>query len=120
MGWYLRKSLGFGPLRINLSKSGLGGSVGVKGFRVGTGPRGRYLHAGRGGLYYRTSLDTPVEPSEPVDDSGEASQDLLADRQRETAADMPRPAMPEPAVVPGRNQLGMRLIHGLFGRFRKR
>jgi hypothetical protein len=56
MGWYLRKALKFGPLRINLSKSGLGGSVGVKGLRVGTGPRGRYLHAGREGLYFRQSI----------------------------------------------------------------
>jgi hypothetical protein len=32
-------------------------SVGVKGFRVGSGPRGNYIHMGRGGLYYRASLD---------------------------------------------------------------
>lgn len=31
-------------------------SVGVRGLRVGTGPRGHYVHAGRGGLYYRASL----------------------------------------------------------------
>jgi hypothetical protein len=31
-------------------------SVGVKGFRVGTGPRGNYVHMGRGGLYYKASL----------------------------------------------------------------
>ena len=31
-------------------------SVGVKGLRVGTGPRGNYIHMGRGGLYYRSSL----------------------------------------------------------------
>ena len=29
MGWYLRKSFSFGPLRLNLSKSGLGYSFGV-------------------------------------------------------------------------------------------
>ncbi|HET9947751.1 MAG TPA: DUF4236 domain-containing protein, partial [Longimicrobiales bacterium] len=56
-GFYLRKSLKLGPLRLNLSKSGVGMSVGVPGLRVGMSPRGRsYLHAGRGGLYYRTSL----------------------------------------------------------------
>ena len=38
MGWYLRKSLKLGPLRFNLSKSGIGTSIGVKGLRVGTGP----------------------------------------------------------------------------------
>jgi len=57
MGWYLRKSLKMGPVRFNLSKSGIGTSIGIKGLRIGTGPRGRYLHAGRGGLYFRQSLE---------------------------------------------------------------
>lgn len=56
MGLYLRKSFRFGPLRLNLSKSGLGLSAGAKGLRIGTGPRGAYVHAGRGGLYFRQSL----------------------------------------------------------------
>lgn len=56
MGFYLRKSLSVGPFRFNLSKSGIGVSAGVKGFRIGSGPRGNYIHMGRGGLYYRTSL----------------------------------------------------------------
>lgn len=60
MGLYLRKGIGFGPLRLNLSKSGLGVSAGVTGFRVGSGPRGTYVHAGRGGVYYRQSLSTPA------------------------------------------------------------
>lgn len=34
MGFRFRKSVNFGPLRINLSKSGVGASVGTKGFRV--------------------------------------------------------------------------------------
>lgn len=59
MGWYLKKSFSFGPLRLNLSKSGIGASVGVKGLRVSTGPKGRQLNAGREGLYYRASLNTP-------------------------------------------------------------
>lgn len=56
MSFYLKKSLRFGPLRFNLSKSGIGVSAGVKGFRLGTGPRGNYIHAGRGGIYYRKTL----------------------------------------------------------------
>jgi len=36
MGFYLRKSLRVGPLRFNLSKSGIGLSAGIKGFRIGT------------------------------------------------------------------------------------
>lgn len=58
MGFYLRKSVRVGPFRLNLSKSGVGVSAGIPGFRVGTGPRGAYVHAGRGGLYYRSSLGT--------------------------------------------------------------
>jgi len=61
--WYLRKSLKLGPLRLNLSKSGLGGSFGIKGFRIGTGPKGGYLHGGRGGLYFREKLGQTSEPS---------------------------------------------------------
>ena len=53
MPWYLRKSLTRGPVRLNLSKSGLGASFGLKGLRIGVGPRGTYLAGGRGGLYYR-------------------------------------------------------------------
>ncbi len=56
MGFYLRKSISAGPFRFNLSSSGVGMSVGVKGFRIGSGPRGNYIHMGRGGLYYRASL----------------------------------------------------------------
>ena len=80
MGWYLRKSLGFGPLRINLSKSGLGGSVGVKGLRVGSGPRGPYFHAGRGGLYYRTSLKGRRGSPEAAAEAPETYPELLPER----------------------------------------
>ncbi len=44
MGWTFRKSLNVGGgLRINLSKHGIGASTGVRGFRVGLGPRGKRL-----------------------------------------------------------------------------
>src|SRR3974390_2691158 len=56
MGFYIRKSLSVGPFRFNLSKSGIGLSTGIKGFRVGTGPRGNYVHMGYGGLYFRQTL----------------------------------------------------------------
>jgi hypothetical protein len=60
MGFYFRKSLNFGPLRLNLSRSGVGASFGVKGARVGVSPRGhRYIQMGRGGLYYRQTLASP-------------------------------------------------------------
>ena len=41
MGFYYRKSVNLGPFRVNLSKSGLGYSVGGRGLRVGTTSRGR-------------------------------------------------------------------------------
>jgi hypothetical protein len=56
MGFYLRKSISVGPLRFNLSKSGIGVSAGVTGLRFGVGPRGNYVHMGRGGLYYRATI----------------------------------------------------------------
>lgn len=56
MGWYLRKSISFGGLRLNFSKSGIGFSAGMKGLRFGIGPRGSYIHAGSNGLYCRQSL----------------------------------------------------------------
>jgi len=56
MGFYIRKSVRVGGIRFNLSKSGIGASTGIKGFRVGSGPRGNYIHMGRGGLYYRAAL----------------------------------------------------------------
>jgi hypothetical protein len=70
MPFYLRKAIGVGPFRFNLSKSGLGLSVGVKGLRFGVGPRGNYIHAGRGGLYYRASLNPAGhrQPAPPQDD----------------------------------------------------
>ncbi|HVJ07102.1 MAG TPA: DUF4236 domain-containing protein [Acidisarcina sp.] len=41
MGWGFRRSLKFGPLKLNFSKSGIGYSVGGRGFRVGQDARGR-------------------------------------------------------------------------------
>ena len=74
---FLRKAFSFGPFRFNLSKSGLGLSFGITGLRIGTGPKGPYIHAGRGGLYFRKSLndiqdnqneiieEDVIEPTEP-------------------------------------------------------
>lgn len=86
MSFYLRKSLRAGPFRLNLSKSGIGVSAGVPGFRVGTGPRGNYIHAGRHGIYYRSSLGkrglSSVESSlaEPSCFETPPSEALLDDR----------------------------------------
>lgn len=70
MAWFLRKSLKLGPLRLNLSKSGLGLSAGIKGLRAGIDAKGRkYVAGGRGGLYFRTYVkpgeqEAPTSPPE--------------------------------------------------------
>ncbi len=79
MGFYLRKAFGFGPLRLNLSRSGLGLSAGVKGFRLGIRPNGQtYIHAGRYGLYYRQNLGHFGQhgTSAPVQRPDAAAQDF--------------------------------------------
>lgn len=72
MSFYIRKSVKVGPFRLNLSKSGIGLSAGIKGLRIGTGPRGNYIHAGRHGVYYRKMLNggrrsagRPASPTAP-------------------------------------------------------
>lgn len=53
MAFYIRKAFRTGPVRLNLSKGGLGLSAGVTGARAGINSRGLYVHGGRHGLYYR-------------------------------------------------------------------
>lgn len=88
---FLRKALRVGPLRFNLSKSGIGVSAGVPGLRVGLiGPRGHYIYAGRKGLYYRRTLGRPGEAARSKEGAGiaptlpsqllpDASEPLLED-----------------------------------------
>lgn len=72
MPFYFRQSVKVGPFRINLSKSGVGLSVGVRGLRVGVGPKGHYIHAGAHGVYYRQTgqlrppTPTPTSSRPPV------------------------------------------------------
>ena len=84
---FLRKSLRAGPLRFNLSKSGIGVSAGIPGLRVGLiGPRGHYIYAGRNGLYYRKTLNGPHQTvNSPAGNGGphlvlpDASEPMLED-----------------------------------------
>ena len=58
MGFYYRKSVSLGPFRVNVSKSGVGYSVGGPGFRTGVSARGhRYstFSLPGTGIGYRTS-----------------------------------------------------------------
>lgn len=56
MGFSIRKGFKLGPVRLNLSKRGVGYSVGVKGLRVGTSGGKAYLRGGRGPIRFQSSL----------------------------------------------------------------
>lgn len=56
MGGSFRRSIKAGPFRVNLSKSGLGVSGGVRGARVSVGPRGTTLYGGWGPFRYKKRL----------------------------------------------------------------
>lgn len=57
MGFYFRKSFKCGPLRLNLSKSGIGTSIGVKGLRYGVNAKGqKYMHTGLNGFYCKETF----------------------------------------------------------------
>lgn len=66
MPFHYRKSINAGPFRFNLSTGGVGVSVGVRGLRVGTGPRGHYVQVGRGGFSYRATLPPSRTRHEPA------------------------------------------------------
>lgn len=58
MGVFFKKSINLGVLRINFSKSGVGFSFGIPGFRIVKPAKGKiYLQAGKKGLYYRKTLE---------------------------------------------------------------
>jgi hypothetical protein len=60
MGLFIRKSIKLGKhTRLNLSKSGIGISTGVKGARVGINSKGKaYVSGGTGGVYFRKELNS--------------------------------------------------------------
>ena len=83
MGFYFRKSISFGGVRFNFSKSGIGASVGVKGFRFGTGPRGNYINIGGNGLYYRAAQGVRKNSRST------ANNRTISSAERETRIDCP-------------------------------
>lgn len=81
MSFYIRKSVKLGPIRFNISKSGIGVSAGVKGARIATGPKGTYIHLGRNGVYYRQKIDSSVvgnESSAPKDSHTPSNSDFAS------------------------------------------
>jgi hypothetical protein len=62
MGLFLRKSFRAGPVRFNLSKSGVGISGGMTGLRLGVSPNGKtYVAGGRHGLYFKETQQPAAE-----------------------------------------------------------
>jgi hypothetical protein len=80
MGFYYRKSVNLGPFRVNLSKSGVGYSVGGRGFRVGTTARGKKYCLARSqrvspvGLLFEQATERP--PSRLVPASASLGREL--------------------------------------------
>jgi Protein of unknown function (DUF4236) len=71
MSFYLRTSIRLGPVRVGVSKSGIGVSAGIPGLRLGVGPRGTYVRLGAAGVSYRAAAGGRRSRRRPV--SGPAS-----------------------------------------------
>ena len=56
MGFYFSKTFRFGPLRFNLSRAGLGVSIGIRGFRIGINKFGIYVSISKGIVRYRSYI----------------------------------------------------------------
>jgi hypothetical protein len=66
MGWTFRRSVNLGPFRVNLSKSGVGYSLGGPGFRTGVRSNGRRysrVSLPGTGLSYTTSTSRSRGPA---------------------------------------------------------
>lgn len=66
MSFFFRHSINLGLFRINLSKSGIGISFGVRGARISLTPRGNYINLGAKGLYYRKKLNSRNAQGKPT------------------------------------------------------
>ena len=67
MAWKYRKRISVFPgFRLNLSKSGVSATVGIKGFNVNMGKNGTYINAGLPGtgIYDRIKLDSKVNTNQ--------------------------------------------------------
>jgi hypothetical protein len=68
MGLNYRKSIKAGPIRVNLSKSGIGTSMGPPGARIGVNANGNsYVRGGKSGVYFRQRISqSPVSSTTSV------------------------------------------------------
>jgi len=71
MGIFFQKGFNVGPVRFNLSLSGVGISSGVRGLTAGLSAQGKsYFAGGRYGVYFRQSLSTSGEVPEQRIEAG--------------------------------------------------
>lgn len=90
MGFIFRKSINFGPFRINLSKNGVGMSMGVPGLRYTMGQKGNMLTASLPGtgLSYRINA-SKLERSEENEECQRADLAKIKALEASIAADLP-------------------------------
>ena len=80
MGFRFRKSVKIGPVRLNVSKSGLGVSAGVKGARIGVNSKGKvYGSVGAKGMTYRKQFGGASTRKSRGDDTGTVTEVPPAD-----------------------------------------
>jgi hypothetical protein len=69
MGWRYRRALNLGPLRLNLSHSGIGYSAGTRGLKIGQdSKRRKYLHLSvpRTGIFKKSYFpNAPAKTGKP-------------------------------------------------------
>ena len=85
MGLRFRKSFSIGPLRINISKSGIGFSLGVKGFRISRSAKGKMSATASipgTGLSYVQNLD-----KESIEETIEDIKDIFDGDNNESDKD---------------------------------
>jgi hypothetical protein len=108
--WQWRKSFGRGPFRINLSRKGVGYSIGVPGLRVGSSPAGKpYVSQSIPGTGFRKITYLGKGKTAPPGGGSVATRPTLGSP----------PSLPSPAAAPGA-ALGARPVVPLSGRSRWR
>jgi Protein of unknown function (DUF4236) len=69
VSWNFRRSIRLGPFRFNISKSGVGTSVGGPGFRIGKDAKGRNYQQTSipgTGIYHRDYSGSPAKQASSV------------------------------------------------------
>ena len=107
MGLRFHSSISSGPFRLNFSKSGVGVSVGVRGLRVGAGPRGTYVRTGRSsgagllGLLFLGAVGTLLQ----LAPSSEKPRETTVQRTAVERTHQPKPTPQPVAAVRKKDEL---------------